>query len=320
MPSVEYEDELFTGAYPQERSDSPTLGTWDDDTDERDMKPKRRPVVADYIYPRPSSSFAPGRTPCTQDLALPHNPNIRAYLVDSPNSHPPVPRIPIPPLAHLTCERSPTLLDFRIPIHTVPSLASRFYYPALSSTDSSSASTRSSAYTSSAKSGVGITTDDVVQLLAQDAGTSSSSATHGRTPVDQTRWSDFYSNGMRSRSSSVGNSRNDSAHDNGIRVLRGTPSFDMGWQAVDERDEATLGSEEETDDEPSMDEDEDEEVEEEQPASAVVVAEEGRGVIVRGDDVPIVRVHVVQGTTHLLIGSSSTPNAVPAFLTNTLPN
>ncbi|TBU48420.1 hypothetical protein BD309DRAFT_853892 [Dichomitus squalens] len=212
--------------------------------------------------------------------------------------------------------------------------------PALSTTDSASASTRSSGYTGSAKSGdyghvhvalgddesgkgvgVGITTDDVVQL-SKDAGASRTTA--GRTPVDQTRWSDFYQNSIRSRSSSLANSsKPNSMHEKAIPPqLRSSPSFDLGWQQPDERDEAGLGSDEDTDEDPSFDdgeEDEDEDEVEEEPTSAAVMAEEGRGVIVRGDDTPIVRLHVAPGTTHLLIGSSPTPNAVPIFLTSTLP-
>lgn len=180
--------------------------------------------------------------------------------------------------------------------------------PALSSADSSTASTRSSAYTSSGRSveynhvhvalgddepsvGVGITTDDVVQLLANDAALASSSAPpiQGRAPVDQTRWSDLYATSTRSRSSSVG--RTEPAQDNIVRVLRGTPSFDMGWQPADERDEVDLGSEDETDE----DELDEEEEEEEEPTSAMIMAEQGRGIIVRGEDSPVVRLQVKQG-------------------------
>ena len=188
----------------------------------------------------------------------------------------------------------------------------------LSSGDSSSTSTRSSAYTGSAKSGdyghvhvalgddesgkgvgVGITTDDVVQLLSKDAGVPQPTA--GRTPVDQTRWSDFYRDGVRSRSSSLANSsKPDSMHEKVISPqLRSSPSFDLAWQQPDERDEAGLGSDEDTDEDPSFDDDEDEEDTAEEPTSAVVMAEEGRGVIVRGDDTPIVRLHVSPGAPHL---------------------
>ncbi|KAI0824224.1 hypothetical protein BC628DRAFT_1411147 [Trametes gibbosa] len=214
--------------------------------------------------------------------------------------------------------------------------------PALSSADSSSASTRSSAYTGSAKSGdyghvhvalggeeeagrgvgVGITTDDVVQLMTQES-SASSSASQGRTPIDQSRWSDFYANGLRSRSASLANNKAEPSQEKPAPALRATPSFDMGWQRPDERDEAGVGSEDDLDDDPSFDDEEEIEIEDEdvadEPTSAALMAEEGRGVIVRGDDMPIVRLQVHPDTTHLLIGSSSTPNAVPAFLANTLP-
>ncbi|CDO75268.1 hypothetical protein BN946_scf184967.g21 [Trametes cinnabarina] len=211
--------------------------------------------------------------------------------------------------------------------------------PALSSADSSSASTRSSAYTGSAKSGdyghvhvalggeddsgrnvgVGITTDDVVQLLSQESA-SSSSAPQGRTPVEQGRWSDFYANSIRSRSSSLANGRAEPSQEKPLPTLRATPSFDLGWQRPDERDEAGITSEDDLDDDPSFDDDvdvdEDENVADE-PTSAAIMAEEGRGVIVRGDNTK--RLHVHPDTTHLLIGSATTPNHVPEFLLNILP-
>ncbi|KAF7791913.1 hypothetical protein EIP86_002939 [Pleurotus ostreatoroseus] len=206
--------------------------------------------------------------------------------------------------------------------------------PALSSADSSTASTRSSAYTNSARSGdyghvhvaiggtddpnmsTGISTEDVAKLLARESGYSSS---QGRSPhVDQGRWSDVYAQSVRSRSSSVGNGKVDSVHESSSPALHGAPSFDRGWEIVDERDEMGLTSEDETDDDVLLDDDDDEELE--QPTSAMMVAEEGRGVIVRGGEGPIVQLQVHPGTTHLLIGSSSTPNAVPSFLTSTIPN
>lgn len=91
----------------------------------------------------------------------------------------------------------------------------------------------------------------------------------------------------------------------------------MGWQPVDERDEAGLTSGDETDDLCEEEETADEKPEER--TSAVVVAEEGRALIVKGDGLPISQLSVQSGTTHLLIGSSSTPNSVPAFLTSVLP-
>ncbi|OSD03495.1 hypothetical protein PYCCODRAFT_1365834 [Trametes coccinea BRFM310] len=211
--------------------------------------------------------------------------------------------------------------------------------PALSSADSSSASTRSSAYTGSAKSGdyghvhvalggedehgrnvgVGITTDDVVQLMSQES-SSSSSVPQGRTPIDQGRWSDLYANSIRSRSSSLANGRAEPSQEKPLPALRATPSFDMGWQRPDERDEVGITSEDELDDDPSFDDDvevDDDEDATDEPTSAALMAEEGRGVIVRGDNTK--RLHVHPETTHLLIGSSTTPNHVPEFLLNTLP-
>ncbi|KAG6900152.1 hypothetical protein C0993_002081 [Termitomyces sp. T159_Od127] len=233
----------------------------------------------------------------------------------------PDPHMPLPDPSQF-----PDPYPFRPPHHRLPSV------PALSSTSSS---TRSSAYTSSASGltsgdyahvhvasgdddestvGVGITSDAVVQLLAKDpAVTSSARGIHSRTPVDQSRWSESYSN-ERSSSSFVSNSNPGNVPENRPR-LQQKPSYDMGW--VDERDEVGM-SEEETDDDNTLDDDEDEEKEEER-TSAVVIAEEGRGLIVQGDNVPITQLQVPPGTTHLLIGSSSTPNAMPTFLTATLP-
>ncbi|KAG8219966.1 hypothetical protein J3R82DRAFT_971 [Butyriboletus roseoflavus] len=205
--------------------------------------------------------------------------------------------------------------------------------PSLSSASSSSPSTRSSAYTNSGSAlatsdhghvqivsgedeqvgiAVGIMSDDVARVLAGEGSTSSA----GRTPIDQARWSE-YSASIRSRSSSIGLSNTNSLHECGILRLRENPSFDMAWQTVDERDEAGLASGDETDDF-GDDEDADESKGEER-TSAIVIAEEGRGLIVKGDGIPIVQLKVEPGTTHLLVGSSSTPNSIPAFLTNTLP-
>lgn len=226
----------------------------------------------------------------------------------------------------------PDPYPFRPPHHHLPNL------PALSSAGSSSS--RSSAYTSSGSGrsamasgdyghvhvasgddeavGVGITSDAVIQLLANDPNSSSSAARgiQSRAPIDQSRWSESYS--IRSRSSSLGNNLSNNGLDSPSPKLQQKPSYDMGWHTVDERDEVAI-SEEETDDDHHLDEEDEDEEKEEERTSAAVIAEEGRGLIVRGDNVPIVQLHVQPGTTHLLIGSSSTPNAMPAFLTSTLP-
>ncbi|KIP12013.1 hypothetical protein PHLGIDRAFT_82614 [Phlebiopsis gigantea 11061_1 CR5-6] len=203
--------------------------------------------------------------------------------------------------------------------------------PALSVTDSASA--RSSAYTNSARSGdyghvhvalgpdeanmsMGIKADDVAQIFAREKGSSSASH-HTRVPfADDSRWSGRYSHSVRSRSSSMGNGKGEP--ELGSPALREAPSFDHGWTSVDERDEVGVTTDDETDDDALIDEEDEQDVSEE-ATSAAMVAEEGRGVIVRGNDVPISQLQVKPGTTHLLIGSSSTPNSVPSFLTNVTP-
>ncbi|THH02888.1 hypothetical protein EW026_g34 [Hermanssonia centrifuga] len=134
--------------------------------------------------------------------------------------------------------------------------------------------------------------------------------------AERNRWSD-YAQGARSRSSSVGHGLAES--DAGSPALRGTPSFDRAWEAVDERDEMGLTSEDETDDDVLLDDEDEDDEEQEEATSAMMIAEEGRGIIVRGGDGPIIQLHVKPGTTHLLVGSSSTPNHVPSFLANTIP-
>lgn len=208
--------------------------------------------------------------------------------------------------AHLMADPSESY-SFRPPHHhLVP--------PALSSADSSSASTRSSAYTTSGSAlasvdyghvhvaseedeqlvGVGITSDDVVQLLGQEGSTSAVSSSRAvtdpsvRAVNDSSRWSQSYTGSTRSRSSSVANSRTNSL----ALSLSSKPSFDAVWRTLEERDETGLTSEEETDDDPSVDEDDDEE---EQPTSAMLIADEGRGVILRGEGVPIVQLQAQPG-------------------------
>ena len=198
--------------------------------------------------------------------------------------------------------------------------------PTLSSADSSSASTRSSAYTSSARSGdyghvhvalgpdetnmsMGIMPDDVAQILARETGSSSASQ-RPRVPfvVDESRWSDRYSQSGRSRSSSMGNGKGEAELSS--PALRQTPSFDQGWVSVDEKDEMGITTDEETDDDVLIDEDDDQEIEEE-VTSAVIVAEDGRGIIVRGGDAPIVQLQVKPGKwSHRLRNRTSTETMV----------
>ncbi|KAG5648123.1 hypothetical protein DXG03_006077 [Asterophora parasitica] len=290
-----------------------------------------------YGRPRaPTSGASEDWSPTAGSPSLTATALSALYTADSPLSdaqtspasfaRPPKPAMPLPDPSHF-----PDPYPFRPPHHHLHGL------PALSSAGSSS--TRSSAYTSSGSAlasgdyghihvatgdddaavGVGITSDAVVQMLVNEPNTSSSArGIQSRAPVDQSRWSGSYSAGVRSRSSSIGNTNSIHAQEMVVPKLQQKPSYDMGWQSVDERDEVGM-SEEETDDDHQLD-DEDEEDKEEERTSAVVIAEEGRGLIVQGDNVPIAQLHVPPaGTTHLLIGSSSTPNAMPAFLTSTLP-
>lgn len=135
-----------------------------------------------------------------------------------------------------------------------------------------------------------LTSDTVRQMLASDAPPPSSRPLPNRSPVDFSRWSDAYSS-ARSRSSSVGNS---TPGDNGSSPkLQEKSSYDIGWQSVEERDENVL-SEDETDDENLLVDPEQDEKEEER-TSAVVLAEEGRGLIVQGEGLPIVQLNVQSG-------------------------
>lgn len=181
--------------------------------------------------------------------------------------------------------------------------------PPLSSAASSS--TRSSAYTSSGSAlpyvdysvlvaspdddppPIGYTSDSVVRILPTDPAQSTSA----RGPLLATsRWSESYSGSVRSRSSSLGNGlSSNQAHEASPPLLSQKPSYDVSWQTVDEKDEVAM-SEDETDDEPSLDAiDADSDEKHEERTSAAVVADEGRGLIVQGDNAPIVQLQVQPG-------------------------
>ena len=247
----------------------------------------------------------------------------------------------------------PTEYPFRPPNFATPP-------PPLSAAGSSSTSARSSAYATSTNTlpysdynnvhiasgdedshqALEITPESLVQMLASDPAASSSARRPYRS-IDPSRWSETYSNSIRSRSSSLGNG----VASNGIHEvppplplpLNPKSSYDVSWQAAVEKDDIGM-SEEETDDEHGLGDtvnDTDLEGKDDERTSAAVVAEEGRGLIVQGDSVPVIQLQVqpgvccdiyfiyilnnISGTTHLLIGSSSTPNAIPAFLTAMLP-
>lgn len=144
--------------------------------------------------------------------------------------------------------------------------------------------------------GVGITSDDVVHLANQDP-SASTSLSHSRAPIDQSRWSHSYSGSIRSRSSLV-RSNSSSGHDNSSSSIQ-PKTGDLSWQPVDERDEVELVSDADTEDTDSQVDDLPEEEPEEERTSAIVIAEEGRGLIVRGDGVAISDLVVLPGASHV---------------------
>jgi hypothetical protein len=288
-------------------------------------EPLQVPPPLSYGRPRAPT---PSASPPSDFVSLQSIPLIPLYSSDSPVSissdspsfsHPPLNADSELPhdASHLSPKSFMPLPDpsqfpdpypFRPPHSHLPNI------PALSSAGSSS--TRSSAYTSSGSGrsamasgdyghvhiasgddeavGVGITSDDVVQLLVNDP--NSSGGIQSRAPIDQSRWSESYS--IRSRSSSLGNNLSNNGHDSVSPKLRQKPSYDVGWQTVherDERDEVAISEEETDDDHPLDEEDDDDEEKEEERTSAAVIAEEGRGLIVHGDNIPIVQLHVQPG-------------------------
>lgn len=207
--------------------------------------------------------------------------------------------------------------------------------PGLSSGPSSSASTRSSAYTSSGStlpyvdysnvhvaSGddgpnhLDITKDAVAQMLASDPAHSPSARGPSSRSQDRSRWSESYSSSILSRSSSFGHGlASSNPPDSQAPSLSQKQSYDVSWQSVDEKDETGI-SEDETDDEPGLDslEADDEDIhDEEERTSAAVVAEEGRGLIVHGDNVPIVQLQVQPGPSNIHF-SRSLSMSVTLFL------
>ncbi len=187
--------------------------------------------------------------------------------------------------------------------------------PALSSAGSSS--TRSSAYTSSGSAltasdyghihvasgdedtilAMGLNPESFSQILAKDDQVSPSTrrVSQRKSQHDQGRWSESYSSGVRSRSSSLGNNSSGHGHETNPPNLKEKPSYDMGW-IVDEKDEAGL-SEEETDDEQNLIDTHDDSPEqtEEERTSAAVIADEGRGLIVQAESLPIAQLQVQPG-------------------------
>lgn len=175
--------------------------------------------------------------------------------------------------------------------------------PPLSSAASSAASTRSSAYTTGASAlpyadPVHVAdpdddphrlTDSIAKMLASDPAQSASA----RPAVARTRWSE-YSASIRSRSSSLGNGLSAPppplpTHDYPASPpLSQKPSYDVTWDSKD-----TL-SEDDTDDDPSLDDDPIDDDDDER-TSAAVLADEGTGLIVHGDNVPVSQLHIPPG-------------------------
>lgn len=197
--------------------------------------------------------------------------------------------------------------------------------PALSSAGSSSASTRSSAYTNPGSTisgiaisgdfsnvrvasgddvegleggiGLGITSDTMVTYSRASNGSSLSSGSRKShvSPMERVRRSDV-TRSRRSPSQSEDIPPLASFERAPERVLRSQPSYDTSWQRDNDDREDFITSEEEFDFGDHQDIDEEEEVEKENDrTAAIVVAEEGRGLIVRGDGVPVSSITIQPG-------------------------
>src|SRR5712691_3903020 len=234
----------------------------------------------DWSLPYASHSFSHSRPPSTSHsvdspspVTIPQDPvrPLPSYLARSSSdsdeipyseSSPPRPLYRLPKASAL-----PDPSQFPDPYPFRPHQYLSSGPPTLSSGGSSIASARSSAaYTSSGSAlasadygnhvqiasndddqaiGVGITSDDVVHLANQDP-SMSTSLSHSRAPIDQSRWSHSYSGSIRSRSSLV-RSNSSSGHDNSSPSIQ-QKTGDLSWQPVDERDEVELVSDADTED------------------------------------------------------------------------
>jgi len=97
-------------------------------------------------------------------------------------------------------------------------------------------------------------------------------------------------------------SNSSSGHDNSASSVQQKP-YDLSWQSVDERDEVELTSDASTEDTDLDVDDIPEREQEEERTSAIVVAEEGRGLIVRGDSVAVADLVVNPGASQELVDS-----------------
>jgi hypothetical protein len=93
-------------------------------------------------------------------------------------------------------------------------------------------------------------------------------------------------------------SNSSSGNDNSSSSIQ-QKTGDLSWQPVDERDEVELVSDADTEDTDYQVDDLPEEEPEEERTSAIVIAEEGRGLIVRGDGVAISDLVVLPGASHV---------------------
>jgi hypothetical protein len=290
----------------------------------------RNSEESDWSLPYASHSFSHSRPPSSshsidsplapqQDLVPPlptYVPRTSSDSDENPYSESSPPR-PFARLPKVSALPDPSQFPDPYPFRPHQYLSSG--PPTLSSGGSSIASTRSSAaYTSSGSAlasgdygnhvhiashdddhqaiGVGITSDDVVHLASQDPAVSTS-VSHSRAPIDQSRWSQSYSGSIRSRSSLI-RSNSSSGHDNSPSSVQQKPP-DLSWQPVDERDEVELMSDGDTEDtDLDVDDDLPEDEHEEERTSAIVIAEEGRGLIVRGDGIAVADLVVLPGASH----------------------
>ncbi|KAF8649758.1 hypothetical protein AX16_005525 [Volvariella volvacea WC 439] len=298
----------------------------------------RAPTPSASVTTQHDDLWSPPPNPVFLSPLLPngiYNPDSPLSISPPPSTSPPASAIRSPNFSMPIIDPSqfpdpyPVRSGHRQPTSTPPPLSS-----------AGSSSTRSSAYTSSTgalasgdyghinvftgdeEPGVntGLASDSFMQKLASEA-PPPSRALPTRAPVE--RWAEAYSSSTsiaRSRSSSIGNGNSNGTVDNSsVPRLHEKPSYDTAWQPADEREEIGL-SEDETDDEHYLAEVNRElEEKEEERTSAVVIAEEGRGLIVHGENTPVFQLNVQPGTTHLLVSQSSTPNSMPTFLMSNLP-
>jgi hypothetical protein len=216
------------------------------------------------------------------------------------------------PLAFPDPSQFPDPYPFRPPHHHLVSTT-----PVLSSGESSTASTRSSAYTTSSGAlasgdygsevyvageedvqvGVGITSDDIVQLLTRDGDTSLLPVA-SRMPIDPLRWSEGYSL-RRSHPNPHDMAVMNGIHENDAPNVSPEASFEAAWSSPDDLNERSTVSDEETDEGQFLEDIERGDTEHphrfQERTTAMVIAEEGRGIIVRGEGVPLVQLAIRPG-------------------------